>query len=516
MEYQYNEVSNTVTAIMHSNNELADTKPTWTLGSDKKTYTRTFEESTIYGTQVQDIYGNVINVNIQITEVKPIITVEYAYNESNSEVVVTMRSNNELADTKPTWNLSNDKKTYTKTYSGNMEYSTVVEDLYGHQVEVFIQITKIKLAITVKYTQNANNTVTATMYSNSQLADTKPTWDLGSDGMSYSKTFSESMNYSTQVQDIYGNQASVTITVTINNKTSNFSNLDESKYPGYKTLLQQLQNAHPNWIITIKYTGLDWNTVLDNEDQIVNGSPKSLTQYTNQWRNGDTQYGTGWYRASRSAIAYMMDPRNSLEEAWIFQFQDLTSTAGTYSDISNMIEGTFLTKYTSTTTDSIINTILSASSTYNISPFHIVSRMLQETNGGSALNGYDYNGRTVYNLFNIGATGNSDAEIIANGAQYAYDHHWWTPELCIEGSVSFLNSGYFSRGQTTLYFQKYNVVNTSSLYSNQYMQNIRAANDEGNITYQSYKASNLLDCQFEFVIPVYENMPSTVCPRPAT
>ena len=301
-----------------------------------------------------------------------------------------------------------------------------------------------------------------------------------------------------------------------NNATKDFSEIDESKYPGYKEYLEKLQAQHPNWIIKIKYTGLDWYTVLDNEDMLVNGQPKSLTQLKNEWKVGDTEYGTGWYRASRGAIAYMMDPRNSLDDGYVFQFQELASSAGKYSDISKMISGTFLTKYSEYSEENIINAILDASKTYNISPFHITSRILQESGiDGGTLNGYIYNRREIYNLFNIGATGASDEEIIRNGAEYAYKQHWFTPQMCINGSVSFLKKGYFINGQSTLYFQKYNVVNMKQLYNNQYMQNIRAANDEGKRISDEYKASGLINSQFEFTIPVYENMPSTPCASPA-
>ena len=301
-----------------------------------------------------------------------------------------------------------------------------------------------------------------------------------------------------------------------NNATKDFSEIDESKYPGYKEYLEKLQAQHPNWIIKIKYTGLDWYTVLDNEDMLVNGQPKSLTQLKNEWKVGDTEYGTGWYRASRGAIAYMMDPRNSLDDGYVFQFQELASSAGKYSDISKMISGTFLTKYSEYNEENIINAILDASKTYNISPFHITSRILQESGiDGGTLNGYIYNRREIYNLFNIGATGASDEEIIRNGAEYAYKQHWFTPQMCINGSVSFLKKGYFINGQSTLYFQKYNVVNMKQLYNNQYMQNIRAANDEGKRISDEYKASGLINSQFEFTIPVYENMPSTPCASPA-
>ena len=201
---------------------------------------------------------------------------------------------------------------------------------------------------------------------------------------------------------------------------------------------------------------------------------------------------------------------------YVFQFQELASSAGKYSDISKMISGTFLTKYSEYSEENIINAILDASKTYNISPFHITSRILQESGiDGGTLNGYIYNRREIYNLFNIGATGASDEEIIRNGAEYAYKQHWFTPQMCINGSVSFLKKGYFINGQSTLYFQKYNVVNMKQLYNNQYMQNIRAANDEGKRISDEYKASGLINSQFEFTIPVYENMPSTPCASPA-
>ena len=37
-----------------------------------------------------------------------------------------------------------------------------------------------------------------------------------------------------------------------------------SKYPGYDTLIQNLQKKHPNWNFTILDTGLDWNDVIKN------------------------------------------------------------------------------------------------------------------------------------------------------------------------------------------------------------------------------------------------------------
>ncbi|MBO6243124.1 MAG: RICIN domain-containing protein, partial [Clostridia bacterium] len=292
---------------------------------------------------------------------------------------------------------------------------------------------------------------------------------------------------------------------------SNFQGIDTSKYPGYKELIEQLQSKHLNWTIKLHYTGLDWNDVLNHEDNVDwQGIPYSLTDYTGNWRSSDPKnYGAGFYRASREAIAYMMDPRNSLDQYYVFQFQELASSSGTYDQIQKMISGSYLEKY------NVTNVILQVSRDYNVSPFHLVSRMKQEQgSNGWSVNGYSYNNRTVYNFCNIGATGNTDSEIILSGAQYAYDNHWYTPEMCINGSAKFLHDNYFNKGQSTLYFQKYNVI-TSSPYTNQYMQNIRAANDEGYRIAKSYENNGLLNSSFTFTIPVYENMPSSACSRPS-
>ena len=45
----------------------------------------------------------------------------------------------------------------------------------------------------------------------------------------------------------------------------NGENLSESKYPGYKELIDALMEQHPNWTFTLFYTKLDWEEVIANE-----------------------------------------------------------------------------------------------------------------------------------------------------------------------------------------------------------------------------------------------------------
>ena len=112
--------------------------------------------------------------------------------------------------------------------------------------------------------------------------------------------------------------------------TANVSNASYSSkfadYPGYEELLEDLQKDHPNWEFEIFETGLDWSDVLKSETVARHG--RSLIQNSNSdWRCstcGSKEYEDGWYCASVAAVAYYLDPRNSICEDYIFQFELLT------------------------------------------------------------------------------------------------------------------------------------------------------------------------------------------------
>ena len=302
----------------------------------------------------------------------------------------------------------------------------------------------------------------------------------------------------------------------------NVRDIDESKFPGYKSAIQELQTKYPNWTFKLYYTGLNWDDVIAGEYTGHGESPSNLIQntYSGEWVCPICGYklydiSHAWYCASEEAIEYMMDPRNSLTEDYVFQFQDLSSSSGTKEEMQKMTEGTFLNN------DECINAILEAASTYNISPFHLVSRITHEqgTSGTGSMNGYPYitdDGQTVvvYNLFNIRTSGNDTEGGLLAGAKFAYEQGWFTRADSIKGGAKFLREKYLDEGKTTLYFQKFNVVDQNNLYKNQYMQNVRGANDEGNTIYYGYKDTDLLNSHFTFTIPMYENMPLAAAPRP--
>ena len=107
--------------------------------------------------------------------------------------------------------------------------------------------------------------------------------------------------------------------------SSDINGIDESKYPGYKDKINELKKIYPN--IQVFYTGLDWNTVIENER--VHSRNLVPKEYGEEWRCeicGDKTYDSGWYCASDSAVAYLMDPRVYLTNTGIFQFQKLDNS----------------------------------------------------------------------------------------------------------------------------------------------------------------------------------------------
>lgn len=313
--------------------------------------------------------------------------------------------------------------------------------------------------------------------------------------------------------------AGTTYTYKYNSEKGLPSNFEKT-YPGYKELLQTLGKAHPSWTFKLYDTGLEWETVINNEYTGHGVSPKNLSpkNYPKGWLCticGKKVYDNGtWACTSRNAIEYMIDPRNSINEDDVFQFQELSySTKVDSTDkkcIQTMVKGTFIKS------DSCVNAVFEAATKYKVSPYHIVARILQEqgTKGSTLGLGKKIEGTTYYNVFNIGATGGSSQEIIENGAARAKKEDWTTVEKSIIGGTKFLAENYIALGQNTLYFQKFDVV-TKSLYDNQYMQNVLAAQNEGTSIRSLYKSTGILTTSpFTFVIPLYKNMPSKACAKP--
>ena len=299
------------------------------------------------------------------------------------------------------------------------------------------------------------------------------------------------------------------------------SNLDENRYPKYKELIDNLASEHPNWTFTLLYTKLDWNSVIRHEGHSdTRTSPLNLvpysSNYSGEWqceKDKDKTYDTGdWVCASIKAIEYRMDPRNILNEERIFQFKELNynEEAQTIEGIMSRTDGSFLEG------ESVAKALLEAGKNSNIDAYFIVSRLIQEQgkDGTRLSRGYEYNGTVVYNPFNIAASGNSTSTILENAAEYAYSQGWDTLEKAILGGIDFLNTKYINKGQNTLYLQKFDIIKKDKLYKNQYMQNLIAPGSEAVMLQNQYEESDTVDSEFNFIIPLYENMPEEICEEP--
>lgn len=315
--------------------------------------------------------------------------------------------------------------------------------------------------------------------------------------------------------------------VSLYNGSSAYDTYIENNFPSsYWEDLKNLKAAHPNWQFVPQYTGLDWDTVIDNEMY----PSRNLIYITakDSWKSkaeGDYDASTGtyigksgpnWVQASREAVEYFMDPRNFLTETAIFQFEQLTYNTSYHSEegVELVLEGTWMSHQALEDNPSLTyaRAFMEIGKNYGVSPFHLASRVRQEQGamGSSPLisgtvSGYE----GYYNYFNIGASGNTTSEVITSGLKKAVAMGWSTRYKSIEGGAKSVAGSYVSKGQDTLYLQKFDVDDSyNGLYYHQYMQNVQAPSSESLSVYWAYYEGGSLDNTIVFKIPVYENMPN--------
>ena len=313
----------------------------------------------------------------------------------------------------------------------------------------------------------------------------------------------------------------------------------------YKPYLRELHEKYPEWSFVPMNTGLTWQEVVkgeiskptsnknDKKSLIAAGNVtsdifKSTSSYDYNASTGVfKQWDGGFVAASNLAVSYFMDPRNFLTEENIFQFELLAfDERHTIEAIETVLSGSFMgdkkiTYYTSSGAKKTIDktyaeAIHEAGEKYNINPCYLASKILNEvgTKGSSSVSGKHSSYPGIYNFYNIGATDGSGA--IARGLKWAssgstYSRPWNTPVKSINGGAEYLAETYIKNGQFTGYLQKFNVNPDAyyGLYTHQYMTNLTGALTQGYSTYTSYVKSGLLNNNYVFSIPVFENMPES-------
>lgn len=318
-----------------------------------------------------------------------------------------------------------------------------------------------------------------------------------------------------------------------------------SAFPeSYKPALRSLHKKYPEWVFKPINTGLDWNTVIKEESVFrINTTQSSVNSSTNfadlstasgayDWSTDKYTVcdGSNWYSASENLIKYYMDPRNFLDERYIFTFESLAyDSAHTKEGVQNILNGTFMKgSYTETepstgkkSTRSYSDTFMEAGQISGASPYYLASKARLElgTNGSNSSSGTYYKKPGYYNFFNIGASDGRDA--VLNGLNFAaktdpnFYLPWNTRYKSIVGGAKYIANYFINVGQNTQYTQKFNVVYKDKLYRNQYMTAVHGAASSASTVYDTYKKLGVLDSRFVFYIPVYSNMPSSACARPA-
>lgn len=304
----------------------------------------------------------------------------------------------------------------------------------------------------------------------------------------------------------------------------------------YKQPLRQLHTVHPEWTFRAVQTNLAWNDVvaaesavgknLVSKNAIVSWKSLESTAYNrkkNTWYGFD---GGSWVAASTALVQYYLDPRNFLGETSIFQFESLEYEAYQNTEgIKALLAGSFMSgDYTEPdgSARSYADAFLEIGQQVGVSPYHLAARCYQEQGKGKSdsIKGTVAGFENIFNYYNIGAYASGGNTPTKQGLIYAsgqtsgannYERPWNTRYKSLLGGAEYVAQKYVKVGQNTLYFQKFNVVNTKNgLYKHQYMTNVQAAAGEAQ---KMSKACQTGD-QLVFYIPVYTGMPETVCARP--
>lgn len=288
----------------------------------------------------------------------------------------------------------------------------------------------------------------------------------------------------------------------------------------YRESLMKLKEEHPQWSFVPMQVDVEWETAIQSE---MVGSRSLVSSVKPAAWKGE-QHSPGWYYATKQAVEYCMDPRNFLNEAYIFMFEQLTYDSKVHSleGVQKILQGSFMAGAIPDEEDGTTYAELfyRIGNNLKVSPYHLACRVYQEqgANGTSPLISGEYPGyEGYYNFFNIKASGNTNEEVITSGLAYAKKMDWNTRSLAIDGGSKFVSQSYILKNQDTLYLQKFDVDPTfQGMFVHQYMQNISAPTSEGLNMRKTYESVGALDNEFVFKIPVYRNMPGEASPQPVT
>ena len=221
-------------------------------------------------------------------------------------------------------------------------------------------------------------------------------------------------------------------------KKANLSTTDETDdafeemikdFPdSYKPYLRDLHKEHKSWVFNVLNTGLDFNEAVNVEKN--NGSIYyTQSNLTKELDGSGNPIGSGeknWYLPNAAATAYYMDPRNFLNETYVFMFENLSFSDSIGESVvqSVLSKNSLLSGYDLIDNMNYSTIFMKAGQEANVNPVYLASLSNQEVGSNSGLiNGveFEYKGITysgLFNFYNIGASSSAENPVKA-GLVYA-------------------------------------------------------------------------------------------------
>ncbi|MEA5051018.1 MAG: Ig-like domain-containing protein [Oscillospiraceae bacterium] len=303
----------------------------------------------------------------------------------------------------------------------------------------------------------------------------------------------------------------------------------------YKPYLRALHEKYPAWVFEPFATGLDFFEAVDAEctgNRMLTLRLNFADVYKSRAAGDYDAAGgyvvkdPGWVSVDGVAVSWFMDPRNMLDERYIFQFERLSYDAGVQNidGVEAILDGTFMhaaaCDYVGADGGSVAagttygEAIMAAAQASGVSPYYLAAKIRGEigTVPTASVSGTVPGYEGIYNFYNIGASdgeGNIERGLAWAAREGDYNRPWTSPQASILGGALYLAEAYIGAGQFTGYLQKFNVNPDSDggLYQNQYMTNVSGAAGQAASAAAGYAEAGALSSAIVFSIPVYENMP---------
>jgi len=191
--------------------------------------------------------------------------------------------------------------------------------------------------------------------------------------------------------------------------------MTEQGFPeSYKLYLRSLYASYPEWKFEALNTGIEWDTAISSERS------KSCIEVSSGHgtNNGCGNESSKWAMADEDSIKYFMDPRNFLDKESIFMFENLSSYSNvTESMVQRILSSTFMSGTSEKDNLNYATIFMNAGTEHKINPVYLASLSIQEvgTNGSAQTRGeeiewYGLKFSSLYNFYNIGATGTFTAK----------------------------------------------------------------------------------------------------------